>query len=587
MIEKNKFHYLFLVSLSLILVLYLLTAPSSVQYGDTGEMVSCGYMLGICHPPGYPLYTLLTYIFTHIPSSDSIFWRASLMCISFSIIVLLLLFKNSTKNLNSILFILVLATSNIYWKYSILPDVFIVLTLFVLVFLFAFERPDLLKSKWYLLLLGLSIAHHHLIIFFLPLIIYSWIKIKFDIKVALFSISAIAVGLSFYLLLPFLNSDEIYSWGNIKDVSDIIYHFLRKDYGTFTLTNITRNTSYIDRLMYFLNDFVFNFYSLFLVIIVFLKKISLRPKPMWAIIYTIVMFLLFLKLSNIDIPEATEHGLVLERFFLPFTTALVFLIIKYLPSNRLVSFFLAINIGSNIFFNFKYNNFRHNFVIEDFLKNSIKHLPLNANVFAYGDTDYFGLIYIKYVLNYRNDVRLLNYLHFTPSFSPKIQRIYPDIWENNVIDLKKHDFYIIGPEPYYALAGNSDLRFSELGLYSKLEKSNNTHFNCREYSDFYFRIKFNKKLDYFDPFLKFYSRYHRCFFLEGSLLLHNKKYNEAKIVFEKILAFDSNFVPAKFKLCEIFKMINKSNYIICQRELDLLLKENYVHNYIHGWVTAM
>ncbi|MHB9154555.1 MAG: protein O-mannosyl-transferase family [Endomicrobiales bacterium] len=45
-------------------ILYLFTLfPGVAPYRDTGEMVSVAHTLGIAHPPGYPLYTLLSKLF--------------------------------------------------------------------------------------------------------------------------------------------------------------------------------------------------------------------------------------------------------------------------------------------------------------------------------------------------------------------------------------------------------------------------------------------------------------------------------------------------------------------------------------------
>ncbi|MEW6679624.1 MAG: DUF2723 domain-containing protein [bacterium] len=47
---------------------YLHTLTPTVEFHDSGELISVAYTLGIAHPPGYPLYTLLGEVFiTLIP----------------------------------------------------------------------------------------------------------------------------------------------------------------------------------------------------------------------------------------------------------------------------------------------------------------------------------------------------------------------------------------------------------------------------------------------------------------------------------------------------------------------------------------
>src|SRR5438045_8037860 len=46
------------------LALYGLTAAPGVQGGDSGEFQFVGYVLGIPHPPGYPLYAIVSKLWT-------------------------------------------------------------------------------------------------------------------------------------------------------------------------------------------------------------------------------------------------------------------------------------------------------------------------------------------------------------------------------------------------------------------------------------------------------------------------------------------------------------------------------------------
>lgn len=54
-------------------VVYLLTLSPSIYFIDSGELAVVCQTLGIAHPTGYPLYTLLGKIFTQIPLKNIIF----------------------------------------------------------------------------------------------------------------------------------------------------------------------------------------------------------------------------------------------------------------------------------------------------------------------------------------------------------------------------------------------------------------------------------------------------------------------------------------------------------------------------------
>ncbi len=58
----------------------LVTLPrvmTSLPWGDSGEFISAACVLGVPHPSGYPLYTMLAHVFTYLPFG-SVAWRVNL-----------------------------------------------------------------------------------------------------------------------------------------------------------------------------------------------------------------------------------------------------------------------------------------------------------------------------------------------------------------------------------------------------------------------------------------------------------------------------------------------------------------------------
>ncbi len=55
------------------LALYVSTLPPTVVGEDDGLFLMAGANLGIGHPPGYPLYTLIVHLFTRLPFGDAAF----------------------------------------------------------------------------------------------------------------------------------------------------------------------------------------------------------------------------------------------------------------------------------------------------------------------------------------------------------------------------------------------------------------------------------------------------------------------------------------------------------------------------------
>jgi 4-amino-4-deoxy-L-arabinose transferase-like glycosyltransferase len=59
--------------------IYLASAYRFVMYWDVGEMDTVPYILGIAHPPGFPLYTMIGWAFTHVVPFGSVAFRMSML----------------------------------------------------------------------------------------------------------------------------------------------------------------------------------------------------------------------------------------------------------------------------------------------------------------------------------------------------------------------------------------------------------------------------------------------------------------------------------------------------------------------------
>ncbi len=60
------------------LVLYTITCCRTVHWGDSGELIAAGVGLGIAHPPGHPLYSMIAHLFTWLPVGG-LAWRVNWM----------------------------------------------------------------------------------------------------------------------------------------------------------------------------------------------------------------------------------------------------------------------------------------------------------------------------------------------------------------------------------------------------------------------------------------------------------------------------------------------------------------------------
>jgi hypothetical protein len=57
---------------------YLFTLSPTIAFGDSGELITAAYTLGIPHPPGYPLWVILAKLFSFLPIGNAAY-RLNLM----------------------------------------------------------------------------------------------------------------------------------------------------------------------------------------------------------------------------------------------------------------------------------------------------------------------------------------------------------------------------------------------------------------------------------------------------------------------------------------------------------------------------
>ncbi|MFB0545727.1 MAG: DUF2723 domain-containing protein, partial [Anaerolineae bacterium] len=117
-----------LILFGLSLVLYLRTLAPSVAaiFDDSLEFQLVCYELGIAHPTGYPLYTLLGKLFTLIPLGD-VAYRVNLMSAFFAALTVALLYLVARKIASrppAVLAALSLAFSPVFWSQAIIAEVY-------------------------------------------------------------------------------------------------------------------------------------------------------------------------------------------------------------------------------------------------------------------------------------------------------------------------------------------------------------------------------------------------------------------------------------------------------------------------------
>jgi len=171
-------------------IVYLKGLAPSIVFGDTGDYLTAGWIQGVAHPPGYPLFTILTGLFERLPippvwiqteSFSAQAWRGNLLSMLFGIgtlgVLFALVYRISQNRIAAMVSSGALAFSWVFWWHSEVCEndtmsTFLLLSMFLLAVRYVQEK------RWYdpyllALVIGTGIAHHHvLIIFTLPVLFY-------------------------------------------------------------------------------------------------------------------------------------------------------------------------------------------------------------------------------------------------------------------------------------------------------------------------------------------------------------------------------------------------------------------------------
>src|SRR5438477_7810086 len=119
--------------------LYAWSAPRTVALEDDGLFILSSYFLGIEHPPGYPIFTLIGHLFTYLPFG-AVAYRVHLASALFGALTggaaWLCARALIDGRLPAYLAAFALGVSPVFWSQAIIAEVFTLNTFFLLVLVF-------------------------------------------------------------------------------------------------------------------------------------------------------------------------------------------------------------------------------------------------------------------------------------------------------------------------------------------------------------------------------------------------------------------------------------------------------------------
>ncbi|MBN1634714.1 MAG: DUF2723 domain-containing protein [Ignavibacteria bacterium] len=271
---KNKIKFFWALAAFVIsFIVYILTLAPGVFFVDSGELAVACIKLGIAHPTGYPLFTLIGRIFSLIPSSEPIYILNFASALFSSVAVFIFFYLISyilylTERLNKIgsdkkkkfpavpeninyaisfSASLILAFSFTFWNTANSIEVYNLHKVFLVLLLLVFLKSlysDLQKKnetadsgKYWILfafLTGLSFTNHlsTLYLGFGIMVLY-FVKYGFNkesFKRLLFLIIPFILGISAYIYLFLRSENAPISWGYPHNWENFVRHISGKQF---------------------------------------------------------------------------------------------------------------------------------------------------------------------------------------------------------------------------------------------------------------------------------------------------------------------------------------------------------------------
>lgn len=434
-----------------LLALYLRTLLPGIGTADSADVTTAAASLGIAHPPGYPLYTLLGWLASrltpHNPALALNAFSAVTTALAGGVLCLTALAWSGSR-WAGVAASLAFGLDPRVWHYAVVAEVFGLNDLLAALLLFLGLRlatrsgPRLPQALALAFVYGLGAAHHHTLAFMLPsTAVLLW---RAGLPRWWWAMpGAFLLGMTPCLLPLFrAQANPGLNWDDPRNLTNWLHLFLRRDYGTLALMpEEARQALGADspwaQLGQYAGD-VFHGAALGLLVLALLGLATRLAAERWTALAVLLAWLftgpVFLMMANCPLSHPYYLG-ILERFYgLPqVPLALLagagvgWLALRGRPGQglALVVCGLQVWVGSTDFARLDQT---HNTVGEDSMRNLLATLPENALFLTVGDGNTMLLEYAQFGLGLRPDLVVLDQDKLKyPWYVDTKRRFYPDV----------------------------------------------------------------------------------------------------------------------------------------------------------------
>jgi len=451
---------------------YLTTMCRSVGFTDSGELATVICTLGIAHPTGYPLFTLLGKCWMMIPTSLEEILQLNIFAALLTAIAVGVFFKTTLmlhrstlvfqirgrkrKELNDHRFILasaiaslVLGFSTTFWSQSTAIEVYplhlVLILLSTLLFVGGLEeqlnQSQVLSRKLILFafVLGLSFSNHMTTILLAPGFLWLYFRVfgfgKESFRRILKIVPFFLLALSIYLYMLIRSSgNPLLDWGHPATLERFLWHISGKQFRVWMFSGwsvVQKQWSY------FINNFTSEFHLALIACIaigvfvlfrrsrcmfIFLAFLFLTTM-VYAVNYDIFDIGSYFLLSYIAIGWIAAYGIDFLFDWISdkrsWMKAMAVVILTILPIIQIINNWNGVDETKNI-------------LPQQFVWNAFTHFERNAIVVA-SQWDYFisPSLYYQFIRNERRDITIIDksLLQNRSWYFMQLQRQFPELME--------------------------------------------------------------------------------------------------------------------------------------------------------------
>ena len=473
--------YFALITSVFVFIVYLFTLAPSVIQIDSGELAAVQAIPGIAHPTGYPLFTMLGYLFSLIPSPFSKIYHLNLLAALYSAAaagIFTFTSKFILDNLNSfktvklqktrkktkvkpevefielnenqkIIFSVIagltLAFSKTFWFQSTSVEVYslhlLLISLIILFLLKAFVHNSTdnlsLRNPWIVFALGLALgfSNHMTTLLILPGTAYLYFnKERFSSQsfrkliLMIFSFLILLVVIYSYLPIRASQNPQL-NWGNPVDPERILRHISGFQYQVWLFSSTEAAKKQLE---YFITNLPSEYFLTLLIAAIGLIISFIKAKKFF--IFNLITFITAVVYSiNYDISDIDSYFLLAYislAFFNLFGLMKIYQVLNANKINQIaVLAVLLLFPVSQFIKSFPEVNQSKTVVYENYTKALLNSVSDNAMILSY-QWDYFisASYYFQFVENFKPEVAIVDKELLRRSwYFNQLERNYPGL----------------------------------------------------------------------------------------------------------------------------------------------------------------